>query len=43
VIFLAVMRRCDTVGVRGKIVELSGSFVPVVSASPAVVAHNSLL
>jgi hypothetical protein len=32
VIFLAVMRRSDTVGVRGKIVELCGSEVPVVSA-----------
>jgi len=32
VIFLAVMRRSDTVGVRGKIVELGGSEVPVVSA-----------
>jgi hypothetical protein len=43
VIFLAVMRRSDTVGVRGKIVELSGSLVPVVSASPASVVHVSLL
>jgi hypothetical protein len=32
VIFLPVMRRGDTVGVRGKIVELGGSLVPVVSA-----------
>ncbi|MGH9681076.1 MAG: hypothetical protein ACRD4Y_14105 [Candidatus Acidiferrales bacterium] len=35
VIFLILMRRSDTVGVRGKIVELGGSLVPVVSASPA--------
>ena len=43
VIFLAVMRRSDTVGVRGKIVEFGSSLVPVVSASPALVAHESLL
>ena len=49
VIFLAVMRRSDTVSVRGKIVELGGSEVPVVSALPAMVAsvasvaHESLL
>jgi predicted fused transcriptional regulator/phosphomethylpyrimidine kinase len=49
VIFLAVMRRSDTVGVRGKIVELGGSEVPVVSAEPGVVssiasvAHEPLL
>jgi hypothetical protein len=43
VIFMAVMRRSDTVGVRGKIVELGGPLVPVVSASPASVAHELLL
>jgi hypothetical protein len=32
VIFFTVMRRSDTVGVGSKIVELGGSFVPVVSA-----------
>jgi hypothetical protein len=35
VIFLTVMRRSDTVDMRSKIVELGGSLVPVVSASPA--------
>jgi hypothetical protein len=43
VIFLAVMRSSDTVGVRGKVVELGSSLVPIVSASPASVAHQSLL
>jgi hypothetical protein len=49
VIFLAVMRRSDTVGVRGEIVQLGGSLIPVVSAHPAMVAsiasvaHESLL
>jgi hypothetical protein len=49
VIFMAVMRRSDTVGVRGEIVKLGGSLVPVVSAQPAMVAsissvaHESLL
>jgi hypothetical protein len=43
VIFLTVMCRSDTVGVRGKIVELGGSLVPVVSALPASIAHESLL
>ena len=37
------MGRSDTVGVRGKIVELSGSLVPIASALPALVAHESLL
>jgi hypothetical protein len=43
------MRRSDTVGVRGKIMELGGSLVPVASAYPGVVtpvtsvAHASLL
>jgi hypothetical protein len=32
VIFLAVARCGDTVGVRGKVMELGGSLVPVVSA-----------
>lgn len=32
VIFLAVMRRGDSVGVRRKIVELGSSLVPIVSA-----------
>jgi hypothetical protein len=43
VIFLAVMCRSDAVGVRCKIVELGGPLVPVVSASPASVAHELLL
>jgi hypothetical protein len=43
VIFFAVMRCRDTVGVRCKIVELGGSLVPVVLSSPASVAHESLL
>jgi len=44
IIALAVMRRGDTVGVRGKIVELRGSLVPVTSALPTSVAqHKSLL
>jgi len=49
VIFLAVMGCSDTVGVRGKIVELCRSIVPVVPAQPAMiasvasVAHKSLL
>jgi hypothetical protein len=33
----------DAVGVRGKIVELCGSLVPIASALPALVAHVSLL
>jgi hypothetical protein len=37
VILLIVMRRSDTVGMRGKIVELGGSLVPIVPASPASV------
>jgi hypothetical protein len=49
VIFLAVTRRSDAVGVRGEIVELCRSIVPVVPAQPAMiasvasVAHKSLL
>ena len=49
VIFLSVTRCGDAVGVRGKIMELGGSLVPVVSAKPAMVApvasvaHESLL
>ncbi len=42
-ILLAVMRRGDTMRVRGKIVKLSGSLVPVTSALPPSVAHVSLL
>ena len=48
-ILLAVTHCGDAVGVRGKIVELGGSLVPIVSAWPAViasiaaVAHGSLL
>ena len=33
------MGRSDTVGVRGKIVELGGPLVPIASALPALVAH----
>ena len=43
---MAVTHGGDTVGVRGKIVKLGGSLVPIVSAQPAMVAsvaHNSLL
>jgi hypothetical protein len=43
VISLAVMGRSDAVGVRGKIVELGGSLVPIASALPALVAHVTLL
>ncbi len=48
-IFVAVTRCSDTVSVRGKIVELGSSLVPIVSAYPFVipsiasVAHGSLL
>jgi hypothetical protein len=43
VIFLAVMCRSDAVGVRCKIVELGSPLGPVVTASPALVAHELLL
>jgi hypothetical protein len=49
VIFLAVMRGSNAVGVRGEVVVLGGSLVPVVSALPAMissiasVAHERLL
>jgi hypothetical protein len=46
VIFLAVMRCSDAVGVRGTIVELGGSLVPVVPPAPVSapsVEHGSLL
>jgi hypothetical protein len=49
VISLAVMHLGDPVSVRGKVMKLRGSLVPVVSAFPAVissitsVAHKSLL
>ena len=46
VVFLIEMRRGDTVGVRGKIVEFGGSLVPIVPPSPASVgcfAHVWLL
>jgi hypothetical protein len=49
VISLTVMHRCDAVSVRGKVMELGGSLVPVVSAFPAMassitsIAHESLL
>jgi hypothetical protein len=38
VIFLAMMRRGDAVRVRGEIMKLGGSAVPVVSAQPSVIA-----
>jgi hypothetical protein len=37
-ILLIVMRCSDTVGVRGKIMELGGSLVPVIPAAPAPIA-----
>src|SRR4029077_2670143 len=43
---LNLMRHSDTVSVRGEIVKLDGSLVPVVSAYPAMVpsvGHESLL
>jgi hypothetical protein len=46
VIFLFVMLGGDAVGVRGKIVKLGGSLVPVVSAAPSsggCFSHASLL
>jgi hypothetical protein len=46
VIFLFVMLRGDTVRVRGKIVKLGGSMVPVIPAPPAsggCFAHGLLL
>ena len=38
VIFLAVMCRGDAVRMRGEIMKLCGSAVPVVSAQPSVIA-----
>ena len=49
VISLGVMHRSDAVSVRGKVMELGGSLVPVVAAFPAMassitsIAHESLL
>ena len=43
VIFFAVMSCGDTVSMRGKIMELGGSLVPIISSLPASVAHESLL
>jgi hypothetical protein len=43
-IALALMMSCsDLVSVRGKLVELDGPLVPIVSALPASVAHEVLL
>jgi hypothetical protein len=38
-----MMCRSGLVGVRGEIVELGGSLVPIISALPTSVAHVSLL